>query len=347
MKPVSFESAMDQCIDTYHSSVAATKYNGGRLRILFVAPRDDYGNPARGLSIEENYFFHALYEMGHEIIRFDFMEIMRKHGRKKMNEMLLEMEYRSAPDLMFVVLFKDEFDQDTFREISRCGKTITMNWFCDDHWRFDSFSRHWAPCFHWVITTAKSVMPKYWAAGIKNVILSQWACNHRLYCKMDLPKLYDITFIGLPHGNRREIIARMRKVGLDVRVWGYGWEMGRVSQFQMVRIINQSRINLNLSNSSVIGTQQIKGRNFEIPGCGGFLLTDPAENLGDYYVIGKEIVCFDDLNDLIDKTKYYLAHEEERLRISEAGYQRTLADHTYDERFTQIFAQSGLTKGSI
>ena len=335
------ESAITSSVTTNWSVTAAHADSGGTLftprRILYVAPRYDYGNAMRGLSIEENYFFHTLLSLGHEIVRFDPLEIMQKHNRALMNEMLLETEYRYAPDLVFTVLFKDELDYTTIKEISDSRRAITINWFCDDHWRFNDFSRFWAPYYHWVVTTAKAAVPKYLATGSQNVILSQWACNHRLYYRIPMPKLYDVTFVGQPHGNRREIIWRLREAGLDVRVWGFGWEAGRISQLQMVRIFNQSRININLSNASVPAGKQIKGRNFEIPGSGGFLLTDQVENLEDFYEIGKEIVCFSDVADLIDKAKYYLGHEVERNEIAERGYCRTIKDHTFDARFKEIF----------
>ena len=89
-------------------------------------------------------------------------------------------------------------------------------------------------------------------------------------------------------------------------------------------------------------SDQIKARNFEVPGCGGFLLSGQAENLADYYVDGQEIVIFKNLRDLIDKIRYYLEHDEERARIAEAGYERTFREHTYEHRFREFFARIGL-----
>jgi spore maturation protein CgeB len=293
---------------------------------------------------------------------------------------------------MFTVLFKDELDPAIVSQISAELPTTTLNWFCDDHWRFESFSNRWAPCFNWVVTTASSAVPKYEQIGYRNVIKSQWACNDHLYRRLDLPEVHDVSFIGQPHGNRREVIGALRAAGINVLARGYGWEEGRVSQDEMIRIFNQSRINLNLPNASrpvaplrrarfatartlesfpsgdravavasrmlravewtraragsrptvQIAAEQIKGRNFEVPGCGGFLLTGPADDLERYYDPGRQIAVFDSINELVDQVRYYLAHDDERKAVAEAGYERTRRDHTYRDRFAEIFAALGL-----
>ena len=43
----------------------------------------------------------------------------------------------------------------------------------------------------------------------------------RLY---DFKKDLDISFIGQPHSNRLEIVARIMQSGLPVEVFGYGWK---------------------------------------------------------------------------------------------------------------------------
>ncbi|MCX6031407.1 MAG: glycosyltransferase [Chloroflexi bacterium] len=346
-REVSLESLLSRCIEVSHALPTDDGYHeavvgqGGdrRLRILYVAPRYDYGNPARGLSYEENNFFHPLYSLGHEIIRFDFIEIAKRWGRDRMNQMLVEAAYRFKPQLVFTVLFSDEFDESTFPNVAESGAITTLNWFTDDHWRFDSFSRHWAPRFTWGVTTSRFALQNYVTHGIGNVILSQWACNQRLYYPMNLPKIYDVSFVGQPHGNRREVISRLRQAGINVQTWGYGWEKGKVTQYEMVRIFNQTKINLNLNNASVPGMDQIKGRNFEIPGCGGFMLTGRVQGLDEYYQADEEIVGFADTDDLIDKVRYYLGHEEDRERIALKGYRRTIRDHTYDQRFAELFSR--------
>ena len=369
-----------------------------------MAMKYDYGQRDSGLSFEHCNFFDALEAEGHEIIYFDFMTLWNDHGREEMNRQLLEIARREKPDLMFTVLFRDELDPGVVRTISTELPTVTLNWFCDDHWRFESFSSRWASSFNWVVTTASSAVPKYEQIGYRNVIKSQWACNTHLYRKLDLPPTYDVSFVGQPHGNRGTVINALRAAGIDVHTWGRGWKTGRLSQEEMIRVFNQSLINLNLPNAShsqlpepgsglglgprmrkatkqvldalplgkqvlestrhrrqqlearpreadasaaeLIYPEQIKGRTFEVPGCGGFLLTGPADDVGQYYEPGREIAVFHGLEDLIDQVRHYLAHEDERLRIAAAGHARTLRDHTYRQRFAEIFAAVGLSSGS-
>ncbi len=367
------------------------------MLILYCGMKYDYGRPAQGCSFEHYNFYDTLVNMGHDILYFDFMTLLQKHGKRWMNNRLLEVAHSEKPPLMFTILFTEELDKKTIRRISDAGQTVTFNWFTDDHWRFDSYSRHWAPCFNWVATTANSALLKYAALGYKNVIKTQWACNHYAYQKLELPILYDVTFVGQPHGMRRKIISSLRDAGIDVRVWGNGWESGRINQEEMIRVFNQSRVNLNLSNASVSASgfvarakgsllaaasrtlsvlpggsgikkagkkmlsaelaskrsvaesgvtrpviDQIKGRNFEVPGCGGFLLTGRADNLEQYYRMGEEVACFDWTADLIKQIRFYLANEERRGAVALAGHRRTLQQHTYVHRFSEIFRTMNL-----
>lgn len=368
------------------------------MRILYVAMRYDYGDPEQGCSFEHHNFYESLASMGHELLYFDFATALEARGREAMNRRLREIAKAERPELMFTVLFRDELDPDVVGEISRGDDTVTLNWFCDDHWRFDGYSRHWAPRFDHVVTTAASALPKYARLGLDNVIKSQWACNHLLYRRLDLEPRYDVTFVGRPHGDRPQVIQALRDAGIEVHVRGTGWEGGRVGQEEMIELFNRSRIVLNLANASTpqlgrlarlrrstrqqaarhaarlpVGSRvkalgrrvlvpspggsdgratatiypgQIKARNFEVPGCGSFLLTEPAENLEEYYRDGDEVVCFESVDDLVEKIRYHLDREDERARIAAAGYERTLREHTYAHRFAEIFRTIGLDASS-
>ena len=332
------------------------------MRILYVAMTDDYGKPERGLSFEHTNFFTALEGMGHEVVQFDFMRRKAAVGKRRMNEELIARAAEVKPDVSFFVLFTDEIAPATIEAVSRVGGAPTINWFADDHWRFENFTRHYAPAFDWSVTTDADSLPKYRAIGVANVIRSQWACNRYAYSKVTDDLEHDVTFVGQPHGDRREVIARLEAAGYRVECWGFGWPTGRLDHEQMVRVFSSSRINLNLSNSSdpdrrlrgrvyrlVKGIRedgqrrsQIKGRTFEVPGSGGFLLTDTVPHLEDYLEPDREVGVFDSTDGLVERIGYWLEHPDERQAVADAGYRRVLAEHTYDHRFEQIFAAAGL-----
>lgn len=353
------------------------------MKILYVALKYEYGNPARGFSFEHQNFYDTLTKMNrgeHQVIYFPIDEKIKEHGPEEMNRRLLEVVYKEKPDFCFFCLFGEEIKKETIGEITQKSGAVTFNWFTDDHWKFYNFSKYWAPYFSWVATTDPEAINKYYKSGYKNVIHTQWACNHFLCKPLGLEKIYDVTFLGQPHGNRKKIIEKLRSSGVNVQCWGWGWPNGSISPEEMVRLFSQSKINLGLTNSSMEGIiksfgriflekgvnnkirlvnpkywmdnvraimgkrkSQLKGRNYDIPGCGSFLLTQDADDLRSRYKDGEEIIIFKDAQDLIKKIKYYLAHEEEREKIAAAGYNRTIKEHTYEKRFEEIFKIIGLT----
>ncbi len=331
------------------------------MRILYVAMTDDYGDPRRGLSFEHTNFYTALTGMGHEVVQFDFMRRKAAVGKRRMNAELAARAEEVKPDVSFFVLFTDEIEPRTVEEVARRGGAPTINWFADDHWRFDKFTRHFAPSFTWTVTTDADSIPKYDAIGCKNVIRSQWACNRYAYSKVANQLAHDVTFVGQPHGDRREVIDRLRAAGHEVECWGFGWPAGRLDHEQMVNVFSSSRINLNLSNSSEPDRRlrariyrfvkridesgprpsQIKGRTFEVPGSGGFLLTDRVPHLEEYFELDREVAVFESTDDLVERVGWWLNHPQERAAVAEAGYRRVLAEHTYDHRFEEIFRTVG------
>lgn len=333
------------------------------VKILYVAMKYDYGVPERGLSFEHYNFYDTLVAMGHEVEYFDFGTEFRAKGREGMTKLLQQRVEETKPDLMFTFLFSDEFNYDILRSITEKKQAVTFNWFADDHWRFENFSRHWAPCFTFVSTTDIHALPKYKAIGYQNALLTQWAANPHIYKKGSGNHLYDVTFVGQAYGDRPATLNALKKSGITVHTWGLNWNVrrrhllarkvgllsaeqleqianaSRISQEQMVHIFGTSRINLNLSEASQHGSNQIKGRNFEIPATGGFQLSGYAERLDEFFEMDKEIVCYRTVDELREKIRYYLDHENERAAIAEAGYRRVVREHTYAQRLTQLFRQ--------
>lgn len=317
-----------------------------KLKILYAAMYYDYGRAESGTSYEQDNFYPSFKHWSHtgELKHFDFVHLAQQYGIPKMSDMLVEEVYNFKPDVLFSIFFDKNHDpnKEAFTRIKNNTTCKTMNWFCDSHWRYDNFDSLWAPYLDFCITTAETAVTKYKTDGFsKKVIKSQWFASP-LYRKITgIKKDIEVSFVGQPHGDRREVIGRLQSHGIKVNTFGTGWDT-RLGFEEMIEMFNRSKINLNLNNASDSRYMQIKGRNFEVPACGGFLLTGAPENLNEYYSPGVEVVTYNNYEELEQNIRYYLSNEEERNSIANAGYQKTLKYHTFQNRFDDIFKMAGL-----
>lgn len=302
------------------------------MRLLYVGLLHDYGDPARGLSYEYWNFQEPLRRLCAER-GWDFTSWCPKRAEREASSQVpagaaaqVQEAFRCAvralePDLIFHVPFQGELAPETLRAVRTemqggSGGQI-IGWFCDDHWRFDTFTARYCVSFldhaggpgetaggegsacDWYITTCPAAIEQYIRAGVpaERVILSQWAANE-IACSpsanANVP-MVDVSFVGMMHGNRGqfldEMMKQLRQLGpevlgreVTVGVWGTGWRNGRLSYAQVVEVFGRSRITLNLTNAAGGTTvQQMKGRHFEIAACGGFQLTQSVEGLEQYF----------------------------------------------------------------
>ena len=350
------------------------------MNILFASLLYDYGIKSRGFSFEFYNFYDSLKKMNNSennVYHLPIDNINNDDEKVILNQKLITICKEKKIDLVFFFLFKDEFYTDVLIDIKKKYSIPTIAWMADDHWRFENYSKYISPNFSYVITTDKQSLKKYEKNGLYNVIKSQWGVNNFLYKRINNPKIkYDVSFVGQPHGNRRQRIEKIKSIFPNTICFGSGWDNNRIEQDDLVNLFNNSAVNLNFSESSFtfdlrsmikiffsknssnkikinsilkikknilniknLKRKQIKARVFEIVGSGGFLLTEYAENLEDYFDLEKEICTFQSDQELKDKLKFYKYRSKERNEILEKGYNRAINDHTYEKRFNLIFSK--------
>ncbi len=106
---------------------------------------------------------------------------------------------------------------------------------------------------------------------------------------------------------------------------------------EMPKVFRASKINLNFTIPNI--KSGIPLRVWDVLGSGGFLLTNYQAELPYFFEEGKDLVCFDGVEDLREKVGYYLEHEEERRAIAESGYRKVKETHLYIERIRTMLAQ--------
>lgn len=328
------------------------------MKVLLAFNLHAYGKPERGLSYEYYNLFLPLQKVADEVLLFDFAGLQQEHGQQGMNRRLLEILRSERPDVAIFALFMEEYFPETIAQARQFTRTVA--YFFDDIWRTGYVAR-WAPRFDHFTTAIWSRYRHYQATGLPGAIYSPFAYNEELYRPREVPLRHDVTFVGGAHPWRSFVVDRLRRAGFQVSTWGPFWASGKLEQEEMIKVFSASRINLNLSNARQWDARYllsswralrntlrrpkgveakvrdgIKGRHFEIAGCGGFQLTYYCEDLERHYRIGDEVAVYLDLEDLIEKVRYYLENEGERGRIATAGYERAVREHTATRRLTDL-----------
>ena len=102
-------------------------------------------------------------------------------------------------------------------------------------------------------------------------------------------------------------------------------------------IFHQSKVNIYITPRTI--ATGIPLRVLEIMSCQGFVLTNYQEDLAAEFIEGKEIVMYHSLEELLEKTEYYLLHEDERQQIARAGYEKVLREYNYAVKLSEIFTK--------
>jgi len=148
----------------------------------------------------------------------------------------------------------------------------------------------------------------------KHLYGNQNACQfflgyHPLFdTRQALPKLYDVSFLGhVGNSRRRSLLGQIPNLHVVTN---------KLDKQDRTNLVCQSKINLNIhySDSPLLETLRVI---VIIMSNGGFVMTENFVGC-DQLIDGEHLVVVDDKN-IVDKTRYYLEEEKERLRIADQG----------------------------
>jgi hypothetical protein len=200
-----------------------------------------------------------------------------------------------------------------------------------------------------VITSCPHFVQRFRDQGITTEYLSLGFEESLLGRLTSAPVNFGAVFVGgmtTLHVRGNESIRRAAEE-VDLDVWGYGFEdlppdspilrrfHGEAWGLDMYNVFKSAKIVVN-RHGEVAENYASNMRLFEATGVGSLLITDEKDNLGEFFEVGEEIETYADPDELVDKIKYYLAHEERRRRIARAGQARTLREHTYLHRMREL-----------
>ena len=146
----------------------------------------------------------------------------------------------------------------------------------------------------------------------------------------------DVCFIGTFEKDRADKLLAIAKAGYNTRVWGNGWnkyinihrnliiENTPLYNEEYVKAISASKINICFLRK--INRDLHTSRSIEIPACEGFMLAERTIDHLKLFEENKEAVFFDinDKEELLNKVKYYLKYDKNRIEIAKNGRSRCL-----------------------
>jgi spore maturation protein CgeB len=283
--------------------------------------------------------------------------------------------HAEAPlDLFFSYFYAAHCRPEVIREIRALG-VATMNWYCNASYQFH-LVRDLAPAHDWCLVPERDRLDDYRAAGARPIYVQE-AANPTVYHPVDAPRRYDLTFCGSCYGDRPDLATAVADADLDLRIFGPGWEAWAartrvdearlasrakrlfrapprrpavgpaLSDDEMIRLYSESQVSLGFSSCGETHRTkqrilQVRLRDFEAPMCGAFYLVEYMRELADFFEEDKEMVFYRDRRELVDKARFYLANDDARTRIAQAGRRRALAEHTWQHRFRAAFREAGL-----
>ncbi len=105
-------------------------------------------------------------------------------------------------------------------------------------------------------------------------------------------------------------------------------------QKEMPLVFHNSKINLQITSKTI--ETGISQRVLDILACGGFCLANYQQEIAEFFVDGRELVMYTDMEDLAQKVDWYLEHDDERAAIARAGYEKVRKQFCMRDRLAYI-----------
>ncbi|MDF1672054.1 MAG: glycosyltransferase [Vicingaceae bacterium] len=322
-----------------------------------------------GLHIEE-----TLIEMGHKPIRIDpeakFLQykFMGFRGRnmaktfytqflgkipaiRRIKANKIYKVFKSEKIELSIVLH-DYFSTEEITEIKKINSSPIVIWFPDAISNFQK-SMFFVAGYDHLFFVDKYIVEKLKEEFLLNIHYLPQCSNPNHHKRVNVnekeKEFYqcEITNAGNLYPSRIALYKHL--TNYNFKMWGskpsYWLNIHEINKIitghvvfnqEKAKAFSSAKIVLNNLHPAVING--VNKRMFEIPACGGFQITSHRDAINELFEVGKEIITYKNFKDLKMKIDYYLdpKNDEERKKIMEAGYNKVMKEHTYENRLTQL-----------
>ena len=309
-----------------------------------------------------------------------FIEANRPRLSEELLRQFKRAQNAAPIDLFFSYFYSANVDPAAIRDIGATG-VPTVNWFCNASYQFRLVSEI-APAYDWCLVPERFRLDDYRRVGANPIYCQEAANPdiyrpYDLKSEFDVTFVgqrygdrpafltalhesavevrawgphWDTPVIRRP--NVRSLASTVKRLVLDrpkPPASSFPLDLcgPPLSDLEYVQMYSRTKVSLGFTKvaDGVPGPttiKQVRLRDFEAPMSGAFYLVERCEELEDFFEPGKEIVVFEDSDELVDKAKYYLRHDAARETIRSAGMKRARREHTWQSRFRRVFSEIGV-----
>jgi spore maturation protein CgeB len=336
------------------------------MKILFVGPLNHGSTSLQRL--------HALENIGHSLSVINSAPAWLMQNKQPFLYYRIINKIFGPPDLGLVnrqikkFISQDKIDilwlekgleikPDTLRDIKQYSPNTTIvGYSVDDMGSRHNQSKNFLACLpHYDLycTTKTYNVPELSHLGCPKVIFSGNAYDPETHRPVEItsPQKEEfhgsVGFIGTYERPRAESMYYLAQHGIPVHVWGNSWHKNKLSHPNLIikgrAVCGDDYAKTICSLGIVLGFLCKRNRDvqtqrsMEIPACGAFMLAERTDEHKELFEEGKEAEFFSSNEELLNKIKYYIEHDEERRLIAQAGRERCMkSGYSYQKRLKEI-----------
>src|SRR5271163_3456625 len=276
-------------------------------------------------------------------------------GYQQLNRALVEQAAAFAPEMILIGKGR-WFTPATLEAAKKASGAMLVNWATDDPFNRADNSRdllNSIPLYDLYVCTKKEIMSDVRRAGCANVAYVRFGYKPQVHFPeapaSDVERerfACDVMFVGGCDAHRTAYFEALVRAmpGVKLGLYGMYWERVRELRpyargFAVARdyrlAVGGAKIAANLVRRANRDDHVM--RTFEIPACGGFMLTERSATHDELFAEDNEAAFFDSPDDFVARVRSYLVRDEARANIAAAGYRKITQGHnTYGDRLAEI-----------
>jgi hypothetical protein len=300
----------------------------------------------------------ALRRAGHETLILDDRRIKRAIGRRMTQHLVSARARRFKPEFVFLSKCL-ALSLDTVQKL--ISNTPNAMWYHDPQW-YRNIERpdigHITEVARLANTFFVTGFDAEWRAHGTNAKFLPAAGDARITSVNPVPAYAsDAAFIGTGYdSSRAELLLQLAKKH-DVRVYGPCWQLwgkelkwnGRsVEGQEFAQVCSSAAVTLGINPARAAGgLTYTSDRTWMVILAGAFYLGQGTPGVTQFLRDGEHCAWYSGVEDCLAKLDYYLRDSTARERIRKQGERFVRANHTYDQRITNLLSGTAWTVESV